>query len=209
MLTVGFDLDMTLIDARPGMVSCMAELATETGFELDGEYFAANLGPPLAQILVEFGVPAARIDELVARFRELYPAIVIPGTVALPGADAALRAVRALGGRILVVTGKYQPNAALHIDALGWEVDLVVGELWAAGKGAALREHRAAIFVGDHTGDMVGARAAGAYPVGVTTGPCDADQLRAAGAELVLADLTEFADWLGASNHAVLREQAR
>lgn len=210
-LTVGFDLDMTLIDARPGMVSCMAALAQETGFDLDGEYFAANLGPPLAHMLADSGVPEARIEELVARFRELYPPIVIPGTVALPGADAALRAVHELGGRILVVTGKYQPNAALHIDALRWEVDLVVGELWAADKGEALRANDAAIFVGDHTGDMLGARAAGAYPVGVTTGPCGADQLRAAGAELVLSDLTEFAGWLddSVSRFAAPREQDR
>jgi phosphoglycolate phosphatase len=199
VLTVGFDLDMTLIDARPGMVTCMAALAKETGFDLDGEYFAANLGPPLAHMLAEFGVPEARIDGMVARFRELYPPIVIPGTVALPGADAALRAVRDIGGRILVVTGKHQGNAALHIEALGWEVDLLVGELWAAGKGDALRRHEARIYVGDHTGDMIGARAAGAYPIGVTTGPCDADQLRAAGAELVLADLSDFARWLGES----------
>lgn len=211
MLTVGFDLDMTLIDARPGMVSCMAELARETGFDLDGEYFAANLGPPLAHILAEFGVPELRIDAMVARFRELYPPIVIPGTVALPGAADALHAVRELGGRTLVVTGKYQPNAALHLDALGLEVDVVVGELWAAGKGQALREHQARIYVGDHTGDMLGALAAGAYPVGVTTGPCDADQLRAAGAEVVLPDLTRFGEWLAehAANSAAPREPGR
>ena len=199
-LTVGFDLDMTLIDPRPGMVAVMAELARETGFELDGEYFAANLGPPLALVLRGAGVPEADVDGLVDRFRELYPPIVVPATVALPGADDALRAVRELGGKVLVVTGKYRPNAARHLAALGWEVDFLVGELWAAGKGEALRAHDASIYVGDHIGDMVGALAAGAYPVGVTTGPCDADQLRAAGAELVLSDLTGFADWLAESS---------
>jgi phosphoglycolate phosphatase len=195
-LTIGFDLDMTLIDPRPGMVAVMNALAGETGFDLDGEYFAANLGPPLALVLQGAGVPESEIDRLVDRFRELYPPIVVPATVALPGADEALRAVRELGGRVLVVTGKYRPNAARHLAALGWEVDFLVGELWAAGKGDALRAHNAGIYVGDHIGDMVGALAAGAYPVGVTTGPCDEHQLRAAGAELVLPDLTGFADWL-------------
>jgi phosphoglycolate phosphatase len=197
--TVGFDLDMTLIDARPGIVVALNELARETGFDLDGEYFAANLGPPLGTMLRGFGVPEADVDRLVTRYRELYPPIVVPSTVALPGAEAALHAVRELGGRILVATGKYQPNAALHLAALGWEVDWLFGDLWAAGKGEVLRDHQAAIYVGDHVGDMVGALAAGAYPVGVTTGPCDADQLRAAGAELVLSDLTGFADWLAES----------
>jgi phosphoglycolate phosphatase len=39
---------------------------------------------------------------------------------------------------------------------------------------------------------MRGARTASAYAVGVTSGPCDAPQLRAAGADVVLRDLTEF-----------------
>jgi phosphoglycolate phosphatase len=199
--TVGFDLDMTLIDPRPGMVRVLDELAQETGLPLDGEHFAANLGPPLDHVLRGFGVPEELVPGMVARFRELYPEIVVPATVALPGAADALAAVRALGGRILVVTGKYRPNAAKHIAALGWEVDWLVGELWAGGKADALRTHGASIYVGDHVGDMIGAVAAEVYPVGVLTGPCDEEQLRAAGAELVLPDLTGFADWLAARQH--------
>lgn len=195
---IGFDLDMTLIDPRPGMVRVLDELAAETGLPLDGEYFAAHLGPPLDQILHGFGVADELIPGLVARFRELYPEIVVPATVALPGAAEALAAVRELGGRTLVVTGKYRPNAAKHLAALGWEVDELVGELWAGGKGAALREHGATVYVGDHVGDMVGAVAADAYPVGVLTGPCDEEQLAGAGAKLILPDLTGFATWLSA-----------
>jgi hypothetical protein len=108
----------------------------------------------------------------------------------LPGAADALAAVRALGGRTLVVTGKFRPNAARHLAALGWEVDWLVGELWAGGKAAALREHAATIYVGDHIGDMIGAVAAGVTAVGVTTGSCAEDQLREAGAEVVLPALT-------------------
>lgn len=196
---VGFDLDMTLIDPRPGMVRVLDELAAETGLPLDGEYFAANLGPPLDHILRGFGVPELRIPALVARFRELYPEIVVPATVALPGAAEALAAVRAAGARTMVVTGKYRPNAAKHLAALGWEVDFLVGELWADGKGEALRTYGASVYVGDHVGDMIGAVTAGAYPVGVLTGPCDEEQLRSAGAKLVLPDLTGFGEWLSAS----------
>ena len=195
-LIVGFDLDMTLIDPRPGMVAVLDRLAEETGFPLDGEYFAANLGPPLDSVLLGFGVPPALVPRLVDRFRELYPGIVVPTTRALPGAADALAAVREADGRTLVVTGKYRPNAARHLAALGWQVDWLVGELWADGKADALRTHGATVYVGDHVGDMIGAVTAGAYPVGVLTGSCDEEQLRAAGAELVLPDLTGFADWL-------------
>jgi phosphoglycolate phosphatase len=195
-LTVGFDLDMTLIDPRPGMIAVLDQLAAETGLPLDGAYFAANLGPPLDMVLRGFGVPDALVPDLVDRFRALYPGIVVPATVALPGAAEALAAVRAAGGETLVVTGKYRPNAARHLAALGWQVDHLVGELWADGKADALRAHNAGVYVGDHIGDMIGAVTAGVYPVGVLTGSCDEEQLRAAGAELVLPDLTGFAHWL-------------
>ena len=198
---VGFDLDMTLIDPRPGMVAAMHALAEETGLALDGEYFANNLGPPLDLVLRDFGAPPARIPQLVGRFRATYPEIVIPATVAMPGARAALDAVHALGGRTLVVTAKHTPNAAKHLTALGWRVDHLVGDLWSTGKAVALREHRALAYVGDHATDVAGALAAGAVPVGVTTGPCNAAQLRAAGAATILSTLDEFATWLRGHLH--------
>ncbi|MEV6280690.1 HAD family hydrolase [Nocardia sp. NPDC051832] len=193
--TVGFDLDMTLINSQPGVAKAIDTVAAEFGLALPGEQIAARLGPPLPMLLADAGAPEALIPAMVARYRELYPTVV-PLIPALPGADAALAAVRDRGGRILVVTGKHQPLARLHIDELGWQVDDLVGDLWSAGKADALRAHGAAIYVGDHVGDMHGARAAEVVAVGVGTGPCDADELRAAGADVVLRDLTEFPAWL-------------
>jgi phosphoglycolate phosphatase len=194
--TIGFDLDMTLIDARPGIIVAMNTLAEHSGLALDAEFVANNLGPPLDQMLRRSGVPEERLPELVTRFRSTYPEIVIPATVPMPGATAALAAVHALGGHALVVTAKHTPNARKHITALGWRVHEVIGDLWAADKARALTEHRASAHVGDHVGDVAGALAAGAVPVGVSTGPCDAEELRAAGATTVLSTLEEFPDWL-------------
>jgi len=194
-ITVGFDLDMTLIDPRPGMVAAMNALGAESGLPLDGESFAANLGPPLDDILRGFEAPEERIPGLVDRFRALYPEMVVPITVALPGAAEALRAVRAAGGRTLVVTGKYGPNAQLHVDALGLEVDDLVGELWSTAKADALLAHVAQAYVGDHLGDIRGARAADAIAVAVATGPCTREELAAEGAAVVFESLEEFPDW--------------
>lgn len=202
--TIGFDLDMTLIDPRPGMASLLDALGAEYGVPLDGERFAANLGPPLDHVLREGGAPEELVPEMVTRFRARYPDLVIGGTIALPGAAEALAAIRRQGGKTLVVTGKYAPNAALHVSALGFEVDELVGELWAEGKAAALVEHGAVAYIGDHRGDMVGARAAGVVGVGVTTGPCDRAELRDAGADVVLDSLAELPAWLD-DNAATLR----
>lgn len=194
--TVGFDLDLTLIDPRPGMIRVFRRLGGEFDLALDGEHFAANLGPPLQDALRAYGFDEPLVGELVRRFRELYPSLVVESTEAMPGASEALRAVHDAGGRALVVTGKYEANAALHIKALGWNIDHLSGDVFAADKGTALRAEGASIYVGDHVGDIAGARAAGAVAVAVATGPFDRDGLVEAGADVVLGDLTEFPAWL-------------
>ncbi|GAB2650978.1 HAD family hydrolase [Saccharopolyspora gloriosae] len=196
--TVGFDLDLTLIDPRPGMIAVFDRLRDEFGVPVDGEHFAANLGPPLPDVLRTYGFDEQLVHRLVARFRELYPDVVIPVTRPMPGADEALAAVRAHGGRALVVTGKFERNAELHLKALDWQVDRLAGDVFAAAKGDVLIDEGASIYVGDHLGDIVGAKTAGAVAVGVATGPYRADELVEAGADVVFADLTEFPAWLAA-----------
>lgn len=193
--TVGFDLDMTLIDSRPGIRACYLALAERTGTYIDADLCVTRLGPPLAQELANW-FPADEIEATADLYREMYPVYAVAPTPALPGAREAMAAVREAGGRAIVVTAKHEPNAKLHLAHLGIEPDAVIGDLWAEQKAVALREHGADVYVGDHLGDVRGARAAGAYSVAVATGPCDAGELRAAGADVVLADLTEFPKWL-------------
>ncbi|MER7919360.1 MULTISPECIES: HAD family hydrolase [unclassified Streptomyces] len=194
-LTVGFDLDMTLIDSRPGIRACYIALAERTGAYIDADLAITRLGPPLADELVNW-FPAERVPAMAELYREMYPSIAIAATPAMAGAREAMAAVRAAGGRTMVVTAKYEPNAKLHLSHLGIEPDVVVGDLWAEQKARALREHGAGVYVGDHTGDVRGARTAGALSVAVATGPCPADELRAAGADVVLDDLSAFPAWL-------------
>ncbi|MFF4932798.1 HAD family hydrolase [Streptomyces griseofuscus] len=194
-LTVGFDLDMTLIDSRPGIRACYVALAERTGTHIDADLAITRLGPPLADELVNW-FPAERVPAIADLYREMYPSIAIAATPAMKGAREAMAAVRAAGGRTMVVTAKYEPNAKLHLSHLGIEPDVVVGDLWAEQKAQALREYGAGVYVGDHTGDVRGARTAGALSVAVATGPCPADELRAAGADVVLDDLAAFPAWL-------------
>ncbi|WP_372505710.1 HAD family hydrolase [Streptomyces macrolidinus] len=193
--TVGFDLDMTLIDSRPGIHACFRELSARTGTYIDADLAITRLGPPLLDELVNW-FPEERIEAMADLYREMYSTIAITATPAMAGAREAIEAVRAAGGRAIVVTAKYAPNAELHLEHLGIEADAVIGDLWAERKAEALLEHGAAVYVGDHTGDVRGARRADAYSVAVATGPCPAEELRDAGADVVLTDLTEFPAWL-------------
>ncbi|NUP14633.1 MAG: HAD family hydrolase [Streptomyces sp.] len=194
-LTVGFDLDMTLIDSRPGIHACYTALAARTGTHIDADLAITRLGPPLEEELINW-FPAEQIATIADVYREMYPTIAIAATPALPGAREAIAAVRNTGGRAIVVTAKYEPNAKLHLEHLGIEPDAVIGNLWAEQKAEALREYGASVYVGDHQGDIRAARAAHALSVTVATGPFGADELAELGADVVLADLTNFPDWL-------------
>ena len=189
--TVGFDLDMTLIDSRPGIRACYRALAERTRTHIDADLAVTRLGPPLVDELAHW-FPAERIEEAADLYRAMYPTYAVAATPALPGAREAIAAVREAGGRALVVTAKYEPNAELHLAHLGIEPDVVIGDLWAEQKALALREHGATVYVGDHVGDVRGARTAGALAVAVATGPGAPAGLRAARADADLADLTEF-----------------
>ncbi|MFI9546893.1 HAD family hydrolase [Streptomyces sp. NPDC052016] len=194
-LTVGFDLDMTLIDSRPGIHAVYTALAERTGAVIDADLVVTRLGPPLEEEIANW-FPAERVAAMADFYRELYPSYAITRTLAMAGAREAIEAVRAAGGRAVVVTAKWEPNAKLHLEHLGIEADAVIGNLWAEQKAAALREHGAGVYVGDHVGDIRGARSAGTLAVSVATGPCSVEELAGAGADVVLGDLTEFPGWL-------------
>ncbi|KUN80016.1 haloacid dehalogenase [Streptomyces griseoruber] len=195
--TVGFDLDMTLIDSRPGIHACWTELSARTGTYVDADLVVTRLGPPLTEEMAHW-FPAEEIPAMADLYREIYPAYAVTGTLAMPGAHEALEAVRRAGGKAIVVTAKWEPNARLHMEHLGMRPDAVIGNLWAAQKAEALREHGASVYVGDHVGDVRGARLAEALSVAVVTGPCSAAELTEAGADVVLDDLTRFGEWFAA-----------
>ena len=190
-LAVGFDFDMTLADTRRGIAATFRELTAVTGTYVDEQAAISRLGPPLRTELA-YWFPPEEIEAAVTTYRQLYAEHAITPSVLLPGAREALDAVRSLGGRVVVVTSKLGRLAELHLRHLGVTVDAVAGDLFAEGKAAALTEHGCGVYVGDHVADMVAARTAGVPGVGVTTGPCSAEDLRAEGAEVVLGDLREF-----------------
>jgi phosphoglycolate phosphatase len=196
-LVIGFDLDMTLVDSRPGIAATITALAEETGTPIDADLAVSRLGPPLEDEMAHW-FPAHEVPAVSDRFRALYADLGVPGTVLLDGAAESVAAVRAAGGGVVVVTAKFEPNAVACLDYVGLAVDTVCGWRHGPDKGVALAEHGASVYVGDTPTDVVGARGVGIVAVGVATGPHAPGELHAAGADMVLGSLTEFPAWLGA-----------
>ena len=194
-LAVGFDLDMTLIDTVPGFAATLQALGAELGVEFPVADLTAKLGPPLDLMLTPH-LAAEAIGPAVDRFRAIYPTHAIEPVSVLPGSHEAVAAVRRHHGRVVVVTGKFGPNAELHLEHLGIDVDVLAGKVWGVGKAEALRREGVSIYVGDHVHDVEGALAADALSVSVLTGGCTREELLDAGTHVVLDSLEEFPAWL-------------
>jgi phosphoglycolate phosphatase len=194
-VVIGFDLDMTLLDTRPGIAAAYRALTAQTGVHVDADLAVSRLGPPLRAELSEWFPPEA-VEEAVRVYRLLYAQHAITPAVALPGALAALAAVREAGGRIVVITSKLGRLATLHLAHLDIPVDEVHGDVFAEQKASVLRSVGATAYVGDHVADMRAGVLAGVPVLGVTTGPCSAADLHAAGASTVSADLHAFPAFL-------------
>lgn len=194
-LVIGFDLDLTLADSADGITATLVEAGRQVGAIIGPRELDSFLGLPLEEVLAHF-VAEDKIPEAKALYRALYPEIGLPGTKILPGASGAVDAVHHHRGRVIVISAKVETTARALLNHLGLSVDDVVGERYAETKGAVLRERGADVFVGDHPGDMIGARSAGTYAMGVTTGHHDDVALRRAGADVVFSDLLDFPYWL-------------
>lgn len=193
--TVGFDLDMTLLDTSTGIAETLRRLGSEEGVEIDTEDVLARLGTPWREVMLAW-FPEERSDHVTVRFRELFVEHGLDGCVAMAGAAEALELVRGAGFRPIVVTGRHGPTARACLAQVGFDLgDDVTGGVFGPAKGEVLRAAGAVAYVGDTPSDVEGARAADALAVSVATGPATVDELRAAGADVVLEHLEHFGSW--------------
>lgn len=180
--SIGFDLDMTLVDSRPVSQRALERLVSEYGAELD-----------VSKLMLEYGLPLSRwlpADLDGSLFRTLQSQDI---ALARPmrGARAAIAAVRRTAGRVVVVTSAPFPIAAGMLGASGLRIDRLRPGVWGGDKAEPLREEGCWGFVGDHADDMLAARRAGVLGIGVSTGTS-----QPLGADVDLEDLTEFPAWL-------------
>lgn len=193
---IGFDLDMTLVDSRDAIVDSLLHVAATYGTTGDPETLAATVGLPLDLVFPEL-VPEVPYAAALEVYRARYLSHGVGMSRALPGALESLTLSRELGESVVVVSAKHAGHVAAVLSATGLRdlVDAVEGERFGEQKGEVLATYGAWAYVGDHPGDVVGARHAGAVAVAVATGPTPAELLAEAGADVVLPDLGAFPAW--------------
>ncbi|MCP2335266.1 HAD family hydrolase [Actinomadura rupiterrae] len=151
----------------------------------------------------------AFMEALTDAFAERRGDLAMHGRV-LPGAREAVDALSRLPGTVQsVLTGSLQPNAGLKLTELGLaeHLDLQAGgyengvyskaALLEVARSRAGERHSAVygekqtVYIADHPRDVQAAHIARSPIIAVATGSATVAELRAAGADAVLSDLTD------------------
>jgi HAD superfamily hydrolase (TIGR01509 family) len=198
-----FDWDGTLIDSRAALLAAWHE-STEA---VIGRRFPATAAEernvftlPGSEIWPRLAATATQLDDLVERFQQAYER---SGELvrAVPGIAAALEELRDAHVAIAVVTSKARRRYALDARRTALE-DLIDVAVCAEDAAATKPDPRPvvvaleslgapaanALMVGDTVVDVAAGLGAGTAVAGVLWGACTDNELRDAGASIVLAD---------------------
>ena len=195
-----FDLDGVLADSRAAITGCLNAALVASGRPArPAEELYRCIGPPLPYAFAELigeDPDSEPVTALVVAYRERYATASLTDTVVTPGIAEVL-AELAQRRPVGVATSKPRAFAEPLLEALGLRehVAVVAGpELGTALEdkkttvGVALRALRATggAMIGDTVFDMVAAHAHGLRAIGVTWGIGTAEELRAAGADVLV-----------------------
>ncbi|MFD6165243.1 HAD hydrolase-like protein [Oerskovia sp. NPDC060287] len=121
------DLDGTLTDSAPGILSSVRHAYATLGIETPtDETLRRFVGPPLHETFALHGVPVDRVPEALAAYREVYAAGAMLDNSLYPGILECLTAARAAGVRLAVATSKPEVYARRITAHFGID-DLVEG----------------------------------------------------------------------------------
>jgi phosphoglycolate phosphatase len=216
-LLVLWDVDYTLVNSG-GLGTRLYEAVFRELFGRDLPAVAPKAGRTDRAILLDtlalagIAKPRTHVDEFLTALA--LQSAAAEGTVsadvrAMPGASTAVAALAEAGARQSVLTGNIRPLAELKLGlaGLGEHLDLDIGaygdvhevraELVPVARQAAREAYGAdfggmsTVLVGDTSLDVAAALATGARAVGVATGSFSAAELAAAGAHVVLPELTD------------------
>ena len=209
-----FDVDGTLLLSHGGSLQAMTRAARRLfgpRFSLEDVDRNGRLDPEIIGMALESNGVEATPQQLEA-FRDSYVRELrtqLDATRSLPGVLELLAGLRATEGVLLgLVTGNYAEAARLKLEAAGIDPSWFVvggfgdeaatrGELVRLAMDAAASLARQAvpaadvIVIGDTPRDVECAKANGCASLAVATGNFTRDALEAAGADVVLADLSD------------------
>jgi phosphoglycolate phosphatase len=208
-----FDLDGTLTESGPGIMNSLAYALDEIGAPpLAAAQLRRFVGPPLHESFRDVaGLDEAMTEHAMIAYRRYFVSHGMYENSVYPGIVDLLRALAAEGRRLGVATSKPIPYALPIVehfelrpyfevvcgpvlDGVGAEKAEVVADALAS---LAVSASPDVVLVGDRLHDVAGAHENGIACIGVLWGYGTRDELTAAGADAIAANVDELAALLG------------
>lgn len=206
-----FDLDGTLLDTLPDLV-----VLTNTSLEAFGlpprttdeiHSFVGNGAKALIYQAVPEDTDAQITEQVMQRWKDLYSTVGNQLTKPYPHIVETIRDLKRRGVKVGVLSNKFDAGVQAAVDEyLPGLFDVSHGEsdeiprkpnpaglLYSISELESDPQHT--VYIGDSPGDILTARNAGTYAIGVGWGYHTADELREADADAVIMDARELVSW--------------
>ena len=196
-----FDWDGTLIDSIARTMATYREIFRELGVPFDDAVFRRHYAPDWRRMYHSMGIAPELWPRIDRRWVEIFETEV---SELVPGVPDALDWLRTHGRRLALVTAGHRERIELELRATGL---VGVFETFVFGNEVPHQKPDPAplvlasrylrvppaqiVLVADAADDMLMAKRAGAYPVGVLTGAARSRSLKAGGARWVARDVAE------------------
>lgn len=207
-----FDLDGTLTNPKLGITTCVAYALRDQGIIVDDlDSLTPFIGPPLIDGFQSItGLTYEQAQRATAKYRERFSTIGLFENQLYDGILPMLDALKQSGAQLFIATSKPEPYAiriaqhfrfAPYFDEIcGATLDgrinakdaVIADALRRAGHPAPTR----VLMIGDRKHDVIGAHQCGIDCVGVLFGFGSRTELDEAGADVILATVTDLKQYL-------------
>ena len=201
-----FDLDGTLTDAGPGIKACINYALGKMNFEKLGMDSDWVVGPSLWGTFKKLGIPEENLNEAVNLYRERYNVKGYLENSVYVGIPGQLAMLLEMGYVLSLATSKPTVSASAIIEyfnlkqyflyEFGSNLDGSLSDKSILLKHALAVtgfEPNNALMIGDRQYDIIGAKSNLIKSVGVSYGYGSANELREAGADLLIEKPAELA----------------
>ena len=201
-----FDLDGTLTDAGPGIKACINYALAKMNFEKLGTNSDWVVGPSLWGTFTKLGIPEENLNEAVNLYRERYNVKGYLENSVYVGIPGQLAMLLEMGYVLSLATSKPTVSASAIIEyfnlkqyflyEFGSNLDGSLSDKSILLKHALAVtgfEPNNALMIGDRQYDIIGAKSNLIKSVGVSYGYGSANELREAGADMLIEKPAELA----------------
>lgn len=168
MLTIGFDLDMTLIDTSSAIVYSVDKALNEIGYNSPSNLIESSIGLPMLETLESLLKNPEKARNVYERYQEIYFSDGFRLGTLLPGVEKTLKLLNQDGHKIVIVTAKRERLALRQLSFCNIPYDILKAGCFGKMKSKAMLEYSVEAYVGDHLEDFKAAKDAGVFFVGVS-----------------------------------------